>query len=153
MESYEALIHEMSELIDIPLSMGDRGQVVLEVDGVLTVHIENMIPSKQVRIATLLYTLPPDAVRERVLTSALRANGLPSPRYGTFAFSSKRSALVLFEHILIDETNGELLCDFLEQFMTKAKIWLEALSSGRTEPPEFYNAHPGQGGAGGLFGL
>jgi len=151
MRSYDALIHEMSELIDIPLKLGERGQVVIEVDGTLVIHLEHLIQSNEIRIATLLITLPPDVVRERVLESTLRANSLPSASQGTFAFSSKRSALVLFKQWPVELLNGEMLCDILEEFILKGKEWIFALEEGRTEPIGF---HQRQGDTpGGLFGL
>lgn len=151
MRSYDALIHEMSELIDIPLSLGERGQVIIEVDGLLTVHIEHLVPSDEVRLAALLVTLPPDTVRERVLASALRANSLPAVQDGIFAFSSKRSALVIYKHYPVEPLDGDRLCDLLEKFILKGKEWVQALESGRTEPTNFYQ-QPGDR-PGGLFGL
>lgn len=151
MRSYDALIHEMSQLIDIPLNPGDRGQVVIEVDGILTIHIEHLEQSEEVRIASLLFTLPPDAVRERVLESALKSNSLPTVRDGAFAFSTKRSALVLYKQWPIEPLNGEILCDVLEKFILKGKEWVLALEEGRTEPVGFYQQGGGQ--PGGIFGL
>lgn len=151
MDNYEALIQRVSELIDLPLSLGNRRQVALQVDNVLTVHIEHIIPSDKVRVATLVYSLPPNAARTRVLTSALKANSPPIPIFGTFAFSSKKGALVLFEHMRLEDTQPEPFCDFLEAFILKAKKWLEALDSGRTEPADFNIQN--QGSPGGIFGL
>lgn len=151
MRSYDALIHDMSQLIDIPLSLSDRGGVVIEVDGLLTLHIEHLMQSNEVRIAALLFTLPPDVVRERVLESALRANSLPSVCNGALAFSSKRSSLVLFKQWPIEPLSGEELCDILEQFILKGKEWILALEEGRVEPIGLFE----QGGEqpGGIFGL
>lgn len=151
MSSYDALIHEMSELIDIPLNIQGQGQVVLEVDGLLTIHIEHLVQKNEVRIAALLFTLPPDAVRARVLESALKSNSLPTVANGAFAFSAKRSSLVLFKQWPVEPLSGEMLCDILEQFILKAKEWILALEEGRTEPVGFHQQGGGQ--PGGIFGL
>ncbi len=149
MDSYEACIHEMSELIDLPLQIGPRGQFVLAVDGMVEIHIEHIAAREHIRFAALLWPLPPDAVRERVLESALKANSTPYAHAGVLAFSKKRSSLVIYKHIPLEKMTADLLCDYLEQFILSSKAWIEALQSGRTEPDGIITS----GGDGGLFGL
>lgn len=101
-------------------------------------------------VGTKLGEVPGGRYRQTLFKEALRANGQPPPRYGTFAFSQKTNSLVFFEYLWAKELNGEKLSSFLTQFRTKAQIWKEAIARG--DVPQ-YGETGVRGKSGGMFGL
>jgi hypothetical protein len=81
-------------------------------------------------VGTRLGVIPKGRYRQTLFREALKANGLPPPRYGTFALSEKNNMLILFEYLWAKELNGEKLSAFLTQFHGKALLWKDAISRG-----------------------
>lgn len=81
-------------------------------------------------VGTRLGVIPKGRYRQTLFKEALKANGLPPPRYGTFALSEKNNMLILFEYLWAKELNGEKLSAFLTHFHGKALVWKEAISRG-----------------------
>jgi hypothetical protein len=93
--------------------------------------------------------LPPGKFRELFLKEALRANGAPYPRVGTFAFSIRKNALLLFETFPLQTLNTNILIEFLPIFVDKAITWQDAIKNG--QPPNIQ--YTTQKGTKGMFGL
>ena len=137
MDPYEALIHELGELINVPIKLNERGNFVLTIDASIDLFIEREPNPDIFRIAAPLQTLAPGAVRLGVLQEALKYNGQEPPRPGTFGYASRTSKLILFEQMRVSETNADSFSDWLETFITSAKTWHEALEAGLMAPGNF----------------
>ena len=92
--------------------------------------------------------VPAGRYRENVFREAMKANGLPHPRYGTFAYSKQADKLVLFEKISLTDINGERVASMIRPMSDKAKIWKESVAHG--EIPTVSSVHTGRVG---MFGL
>ncbi len=101
-------------------------------------------------VGTKLGEVPGGRYRQTLFKEALRANGLPYPRYGTFAFSQKTNHLIFFEYLWAKELNGEKLSAFLVFFKQKAQAWKEAIIRG--DVPQVSETNP-RGKSTGMFGL
>lgn len=137
MEPYEALVHELGELINVPIKPDERGNFVLTIDSSIDIFIERESNPDMFRVASPLQTLAPGAVRFGVLQEALKYNGQEPPRPGTFGYASRTSKLILFEQLRISETNADKFSDWLETFILAAKAWHEALEAGLMSPGDF----------------
>ncbi len=91
---------------------------------------------------------PPGRLREALFKEALRANGLPPPRNGIFAYSTRSEHVVIYESFNLKDLNGEKVVAVLEPFAEKAFTWKEAIAKGDI-PPVHTNANRPAG----MFGL
>ena len=89
--------------------------------------------------------------RQSLFKEALKANGLPPPRYGTFAFSEKNNTLIFFEYLWAKELSGDKLFTFLTSFKEKALLWKDAIAKGNI--PELSQLSPKGARPKGMFGL
>lgn len=133
--AFDSLLQELGTSLNIKgLGLDDKNTCLIRFPSNLEVYIE---PSSRSNDEVLLYTkigqLPLSRYREEVLREALKANGFPYPRYGTFAFSENNEQLVLFQYFPLKNLTGERLADFLNIFMKRALAWKEQLD--RNEVP------------------
>lgn len=107
---------------------------------------------KNLMIGCVLGNIEPGPYRHRLFGEALRANGMPPPRYGILGYSSKTNNLLLFDFLDLRDLGGNKVSEYLIPFLEKAKIWKEAIEAGNIP-----SISPQQtaGGAGGrsFFGL
>ena len=95
--------------------------------------------------------LPAGRYRESVFREALKANNLPPPRYGNFAYSKKADQLVLFDSTSLQDLNGEKIAQHFTPFAEKAFHWQDAISRG--EVPSILGAFSTRKVGTGMFGL
>lgn len=95
--------------------------------------------------------VPPGRYRENIFREALKANGLPPPRSGDFAYSRRTDKLVLTKELSLVQLTGEQVFNHLVPFFKKAKEWQQALAKEEIPipPPSVEAAKAG----GGMFGL
>jgi hypothetical protein len=92
----------------------------------------------------------PGRYRIDVFKEALKANGQPPPRYGTFAWSKKADVLFFYKKISLHELTGEKVYAMMTPFIEKAQKWQEAISKGEVPVvATFYTS----GAKSGMFGL
>lgn len=101
-------------------------------------------------IATVLGTVTPGTYRTNLFREALKYNGLPPPRNGILAFSTKTDHLLLYDKKHLREITGASLAENLPPFLEKASIWREAIGTGIV--PTVAQS-PSFGSVGKLFGL
>lgn len=101
-------------------------------------------------VGTNLGEVPIGRYRENLFTEALKANGLPYPHYGTFAFSKQANQLILFKMFPQKDLNPTKVAEFIPPFVEKAKTWKEAIARG--DVPIISAASP-TGKTFGMFGL
>jgi hypothetical protein len=139
---FGTLLQELSRAVQIPGLKPDANNSCLirfRKQNDIRIQIELDSAGLMVVIGTDLGSVAPGRYRENIFTEALKANGLPSPRYGTFAYSRKTDHLLLFEKLPIRDLTGDKVADYLKLFIEKAKVWQEALA--RNEVPVVITAH------------
>ncbi len=92
---------------------------------------------------------PAGLLRERIFRSALMYNGVSPLPHPFFAFSDKKTSLVLLQDLAVATLNAEKLGQNFQQFMTTASTWHEALTTGRYQLIEPVSTEKGSG----FFGL
>jgi len=116
------------------------------------VQMELDARGENVRIGCSLGEPPQGRYRENVMREALKANGLPPPQKGIFAFGKKTESLLLYDELPLNDLSGDKLAEYLSGFILKAELWREAITRG--EVPSFMGTEATfTGKAGGLFGL
>jgi hypothetical protein len=154
MDLFESLLHELGQIMKIEDLRPDEHNTCLIRfrEGGLEVQIEPYQKGEFLLIGSTIGVLPPGRYRESVFREALKANGLPPPRHGTFAYIAKSDRLVLFSLLSLREINGEKIASFLTPFMEKALSWKQQIEHG--DVPIAETVILGRiSGPGGLFGL
>jgi hypothetical protein len=129
-DQYGNLLEELGKLIGIPdLHPDANNSCLLKFENEVSARIE-MFKSGFLIIAADLDVPTPGKYRETLFEEALKANGLPHPRYGTLAFRKKNDHLMLFDTFSLDTISPTKIAQFLPPFVEKASIWKEAIAKG-----------------------
>ncbi len=134
-DRFGTLVEELGKVLKIKLSADSNGCCMIRYKSGIEVCLEPTADGRNVMIAIEVCEIPPGRFRENILREALKANGLPLPRKGVFAFSKKKDTLILYDQLLVEELTGEKLMDFLIPIQQKAEMWKAAISNG--EVPSF----------------
>ena len=153
-DTFANLLEEIGKLFKTKLQPDKLGTCVLKFRSGVQVQLEVDSKGQNLILASVLGTLSQGRYRENIFREALKANGLPPPRFGVFAYGKKNESLVLFDSLALEEVSAQKLADYLMEFTQKAEIWKNAITQGQV--PSFLGnevsfgqaAHPG-----GLFGL
>lgn len=92
--------------------------------------------------------VPPGRYKENVFREALKANGLPPPLQGIFAYSTKTEHLVIFERFRGRELNADRISEFIQKLSEKALQWRSAIERG-----EIPTIEQTRSSSSGMFGL
>jgi hypothetical protein len=149
-DRFGALIEELSTALKIKLAPDSHNACRIRFKDKLEVYMEPDGPGEMLQILLEIGKPGEGRFRENIFREALRANGLPFPRIGTFCYGQKTDSLLLFEFVPIEDLNGTRLADIITQLSEKARIWRESIEHG--ELPPFQS---GKGGSRpeGVFGL
>jgi hypothetical protein len=132
--------HEILQLLGGELGLTlhtDRNHAcALQINEGLIVQLESDAAQEKLLIASQIIEVPPGKFRENVLKEALKANALPDPRIGTFAYIAKINQLVLYQYYPFDILNAQRLAGLLAPFIQTAEKWREAITSGSPAPPQ-----------------
>lgn len=132
---YSALLQELGKILQLPNLHPDANNTcMVKFKGDIKVQIELDKSNQFLIIGTDLDSIPAGRYRETLFTEALKANGMPPPHYGNFAYSKQADHLVLFDMLHVTDLTGQKVADFLTLFLEKARIWKEAIAKG--EVPE-----------------
>lgn len=101
-------------------------------------------------VGAVIGELPPGKFRELFLREALRANGAPYPRVGTFAYSNRKNSLILFERFALQSLNTKALIEYLPAFVDKAIVWKDAVQAGQPPSIQYIGSKTKPAG---MFGL
>lgn len=144
------LLEELGKAIHNPNLRPDaNNSCLLKYKGDLQVQIELERGGNHLTVGCDLGQIPAGRYREDVFAEALKANGMPHPRYGIFAYSKQTDHLLLFELLPLKELTGSKIADFLTHFLQKARTWKESIKKG--EVPVVATAYTSK--PLGLFGL
>lgn len=148
---FGSLLQELGPLIQIAnLAPDGNNCCLIKFKDNIFVQMELARNGSDVIVGSSLGEVPVGAYRENLFKAALRANGLPSPRCGTFAYSKQKNQLVLFEIFPIKGITGAVLAEFLILFLEMVKVWKEAITRG--DVPLIESLRP-SGPKAGMFGL
>lgn len=153
-DTFGSLMEELGKLIHIKLVPDRYNSCLIKYKNGLKVQIQ-IEPSQEILMfCSELGQLVAGRYRENVMREALKANGLPEPPKGLFAFSQKTENLVLYGQISLHDLTAPAVHEFLEQFLKKAMIWYDAIAQGAIPSFAGNELSFGQkGGASGMFGL
>lgn len=150
-DRFGALLEELGTVVHVPLKPDAHNACKLRFPpDNLTVYMEPDAPGENIQIIIDIGKPGEGKYRENLLREALRANGVPPPRLGTFCYGQKGETLLLYDLIPLEDLNGTRLSDIISQFCEKARIWREAI--GRGELPPFRSGRSAAK-AEGIFGL
>jgi hypothetical protein len=152
-DKFGNLLQELGNVLKTELKPDKNNACLLKFKSGIAIQLEVDSKGENVIIACDLGQLPQGRYRENIFREALKANGLPPPRNGIFAFAKKSESLVLYDKLPIEETTGQKLLDYLQPFSQKAELWKGAITRG--EVPSFMGSELtfGNKAAGGIFGL
>lgn len=147
---FGALLDELGKILQMPLAPDSNNSCLIKFKEGVTIQLEMDRGNNQfLIIGSDLGAIPAGKYRENLFQEALKANGMPSPRYGTFAYSKQADHLILFEMMNLQEITGGKIAEFLPFFIEKAKVWSQALTKGEIPiVASVYTSRPT-----GLFGL
>ncbi|MGA8163486.1 MAG: CesT family type III secretion system chaperone [Waddliaceae bacterium] len=151
---FDSFLEELGQAMDIDdLHHDDNNTCLIKFQTGLEVQIEPFEKGDFLLICSDLGHVAPGRYREDVFREALKANGLPYPQYGTFAYSEQSDHLLLFGLLSFKELNGEKIASFLYPFMEKAVAWKEQINGGEVPLATTSTAGAATTSLGGLFGL
>ena len=152
MDLFEALLQEFSKATNIPnLKPDANSSCLLVLPNGTKIQLDIDPGNNFLLMGAELGFIPGGRYRENVFKEALRANNLPAPRNGDFAYSKKKDLLILFTKISLKDLNGEKIASVFAPFSEKATHWKEAISKG--EVPSLSGAFSTHKSGTGMFGL
>lgn len=143
MISFADLMAELGELIGDNLKPDLNQVVALEVNENLRVQIEMDSTGEYVLICCYVCELPPGKFRENILKDALKANFHHDRHPEILAYVTGENALVMFRNVPTQDLKGDEFYEHLALFTERAERWKNAIESGRTSPPDEFDAIEG----------
>lgn len=146
---FKQILDEVGKHYGINLEPDANYSCVILIRNQIKIQLELDRTQQFLIVGAPLGELPPGKFRELFLKEALRANGAPYPRFGSFGFSQRRNNLILFEKLDIQILTSTLI-DFLTAFTEKALLWQESIKSGQPPQIQYYSQKSSPKG---MFGL
>ena len=134
MKNFEDILNELSDLLDVDLSLDSNRACVIVLNEKIKIQMEQDIAGEYLTLAAMIADLAPGKFREEVLKSALKVNNTISYSTTILAFVAKLNKLVLYEKIPMIDLNGQKLYDLILDFFHKAENWKNAIEGGKTAP-------------------
>lgn len=148
---FSTLLQELGELIKInDLHPDSNNSCLIKLPNGLEIQLEPDSRSEFLIIGTTIGSVPQGRYRESIFREALKANGMPLPRYGIFSFSKKSDKLVLFDRLHLKDLSGLKIFDFIKPFAEKAFSWKGSIAQG--EIPSIIGTYSSTSHAG-MFGM
>lgn len=128
---FDAILQELARALDVKdLHLDDQNTCLVKFPSGTEVYIEPHEKDEFMILCTEIGEIAPGRYREDVFREALKANGLPYPRHGAFAFSTQSNKLLLFKMFALKDLNGERIADYLTSFIEKAEAWKKHIERG-----------------------
>ena len=140
-DRFGALIEELAAAMKLKLVPDSHGAVMIRYKDKLQVYIEPDVLGETVSLLIELGKPGEGKYREALLREALRANGQPFPRLGTFCYGQKHESLLLFETSPMEDLTGARLAELIAQLSEKARAWRDSMARGEV-PPALSSAAP-----------
>ncbi len=152
MKNFHELIHDLGELVGANLELDAKEACTLEVNQKFKVQIE-LDPSKEkILFLAMVSELPPGKFRENILRDGLKANYTAEEKQGVLAYIERQNSLVLFDYLLVDGIDKEILFQRLQKFIERALTWHTAIDNGHSAP-DLGEIPPSKNTQGPMFGL
>ena len=147
---FDSLLQEVGQLLEIADLHADRNNscLIRFKEGV-KVQVEVDSSGEKLLVGCDIVEVPAGKYREIIFREALKANGMPYPRVGTFAYSRQQHRLVIFQYIRMKEIKAEKIAETIINLKEKALMWKTAIEKGET--PNLYSHSTTQHA--GMFGL
>ena len=130
-DQFDALLSEIGQALKIPDLHADRNNsCLIKMPSGLSIQMEMHPRLQEFILGSDLGEVPLGRYRENIFLEALKANALPYPQHGIFAYSTKSGHMVLYEKFHTRDLTGQRIADEIPLFLEKAKAWKEALEKG-----------------------
>jgi len=151
-ELFDSLLAELGKILKIPkLHVDSNHACLIKFKEGVSIQLERAVKGEGLMIGCIIGNIPPGKYRENFFREALKANGQPEPRIGTFAYSKRADTLVLYTILPMQDLDGEKIAAVLLPFKEKAVAWKEAIDRGSM--PVISSSQTVSSGGGGIFGL
>ncbi len=134
-DRFEELLNELGKVFHLGLSIDKHHACSIQIDENVTVQLQLDMAQENLFLFSKIIEIPPGKFRENVLREALKANAMPDPRAGIFAYLANGNQLVLFQCYPLEMLNGERLSGFLGAFIEIGETWNKAIANGQAGPP------------------
>ena len=133
-DRFGALIEELSTALKIKLAPDSHSACRIRFKDKLEVYMEADVSGEMLQMVIDIGKPGDGKFRENLLKEALRANGLPFPRSGTFCYGQKADSLLLYDVLPMEDLNGTRLADVIGQLSDKARVWRDSIAHGEIPP-------------------
>jgi len=148
---FAQLLNDIGQHFGTTLKPDEHFTCLLLIREQINVQLELDRSQQHFIIGANIGELAPGRLRELFLKEALRANGAPYPRVGTFAYNYRKNSLILFEMFPLQTLEIHKVVEFIIPFSEKALVWTEALQRG--SPPILQYSQTQKETKAGMFGL
>ncbi len=131
MDLLNTILKDLEKHIQIEdLHADENASCLINFEDGVSIQIELDPGGDYICIGAKLGEVPAGRYRQTLFKEALKANGLPPPRIGTFAYSEKSKALIYFDYLWAKEMTGQKLYEFILLFKGRAALWKGAIAKG-----------------------
>lgn len=148
---FDGILKEFESFFNCKLKSDENNSCLIQLGTGISIQME-LNRTGQLIISCRIGTLPMSRYRETLLRVALLSNEATLPSSGTFGFSTKTNNLTLFLLVNPEILSKEYISSILPPFLSKAKLWSEAVASGRTPVVEQVRSEPLPTSLMGFFG-
>ncbi len=134
-DQFQELLNELGKVFHLSLAVDKHHACSIQIQEHLTIQLQLDMAQENLCLFSKIIEIPPGKFRENVLREALKANALPDPRIGIFAYMAASNHLALFQSYPIEMLNGERLSGFLGAFIEYGDSWHKAILNGQSAPP------------------
>ncbi len=127
MRSFEKLLQEIGDIINIPLQAQDGYLCLLEINHNLQIQIEDDPVRQKILLVCFIAEIAAGKFRETILKEALKANFFPS-RIGTFSYLEKTNSLSFYTYVE-NTISAEELSVILERCISVGNTWYQAIKN------------------------
>lgn len=127
MRSFEKLIQEIGEIVNLPLHAQEGRFCTLQINHTMRLHIEDNEATQELLIIYFITEIPAGKFRENILKEAMKANSY-FPRVGTFGYLEKNNTLTFYTNI--DNTlSADKVSLILEKCVDVGMHWFQAIQN------------------------
>jgi len=129
-DRFGALLEELGTLIHKNLVPNSHNALILRLRDKMGIYLEPDRLGEMLNVAIDIGSPQQGPYRESIFREALKANGLPPPRNGIFAYGFKTDSLLIYEQLPLEDLNGPRLLEIMNTLLQKARIWKQAIERG-----------------------
>jgi Tir chaperone protein (CesT) family len=127
---FKELLDQLAGEMGTELTPDRNHTCLIQFEDGTEVSIEPYKEEALLLIGLQLGDLGSGAGRMKMFESALIANGLPYPRFGTFAWSRQTNQLILHTLFPMEGLTGKMVKDEMMGIVEKGREWAEAIKRG-----------------------